>query len=410
LLPELIPICQQFHRAGVADVRVETRRALDKLRLQEIVKPGMTIGIPVGSRGIRHICIILQEAIQYVRALGAQPIAIAAMGSHGGGTSEGQLEILHSLGITEAQLGVAIHVGVEVDEIGRTTDGTPVFIDSTLCRCDGVLLINRIKPHTSFRGPIESGLLKMMVVGCGKRQGAQCFHSQGVAELGRRLLEFGRMALGRLPVLGGIAILENQADETAEVIGVPTAQLIETEERLLKRARKLMPRLPVDGIDLLIVDVMGKNFSGTGLDTNVIGRSGILGGADEEPKIKRIAVLDLSAQSHGNANGVGLVDLVTRRLVDRIDFASTYLNCLTVMALERAKIPITLDTDWAVIETGLRTAGSPSAPRIARIKNTLEIADLLVSPALVDNALSMSGVKVMGISQPWGFDASGNLF
>jgi len=410
MLPDLIPVRQRFGATQVADVPEAVRLALDALHLARRIVPGMTVGIPAGSRGIRNIPVILREAVRYVRSLGAQPFVVAAMGSHGGGTAQGQRAVLSGLGITEEGVGAPIRTDVDAEVVGHAADGTPVYFDRNLRHMDGILVINRVKPHTSFRGSVESGLVKMLVVGCGKPPGAKLFHSLGAAELGPRLREFGAISLAKLPIIGGVAILEDQAEETADVVPVALEGFMETESRLLERAWQLMPGLPVTELDLLVIDRIGKEYSGTGMDTNVIGRARIEGVPEAGPAIRRIVALDLSDASHGNANGVGLADLVVRRLVNKIDFPTTYLNCLTATFLERAKIPITLDSDRAAIAAALQTIGSPTAPRIARIRNTLELEHLLLSPAALGALRPGASIEVSGDAMPWPFDAHDNLF
>ena len=410
MLPPMVPIRQSLDVERLHDVTGAMRQTLCKLELAQKVTPGMRVGIPVGSRGIRDIVAIVREAARFVKALGAQPVVVAAMGSHGGGTVEGQLHILHSLGIREESIGAPVLGSVDAEEVGRTADGTPVYFDRVLLGCDGLLVINRVKPHTSFRGPLESGLVKMLVVGCGKPVGARQFHRFGAAELGSRLVEMGQILVNRLPILGGIAILENGREETADLVPVYPETFIQQEQEILERARQLLPRLPVRDLDLLVVDEMGKNISGTGMDTNVIGRIGLPGVPDAGPRVKRVVVLDLTAESHGNANGMGLADLVTRRFASKVDFNATYLNALTTTFVERAKLPITLESDREVVETALRTIGSPPSPRIIRIRNTLELERMLVSPAVLQELAGRPDIQVESDPRPWGFDAAGNLF
>lgn len=410
MLPDLIPIRQHIGGEVIRDIPGAMQAALQALELDKRIKPGMRVGIPAGSRGIKHIAVMLREAVRHVRTLGAEPVVVAAMGSHGGGTPEGQREVLHSLGITESHLETPLHTAVDAAEVGCNPDGTPIYFDRVLLGCDQLLVINRVKPHTSFRGEIESGLVKMLVVGAGKSAGARLFHSLGPGELASRLLEFGQALLNRLPVAGGVAILEDPSADPAELVPVHPEGFIEQEKQLLARARALLPRLPVEELDLLVVDQMGKNFSGTGLDTNVVGRSGIPEMPLNSPRVKRLVILDLSEGSHGNANGVGLADLVTRRLVNKIDFRATYINTITVTTLDRAKIPITLDTDREVLETALRTVGSPPSPRVARIRNTLELEILSVSPAVLQELTGNPRIEVLGAPAPWLFREDGNLF
>lgn len=406
-MPDLIPIRQAVTAPTLPDTAAAMEQALVALRLDRRVQPGMRIGIPAGSRGICQILLLLRVIVEHVRALGAEPVVVTAMGSHGGGTSEGQVEVLTSLGITEAALGAPVVGNAEATVVATAPGGEPVWFDRVLAGCDGLVVLNRVKPHTSFHGPLESGLTKMLVVGCGKPEGARQFHSLGAPRLSGRLREFGAMLLERLPVLGGVAVLENGREEIADLVPVLPAAWFETEEHLLDRARALLPRLPVDRLDLLVVDEMGKNIAGTGMDTNVIGRIGIRGVPDVGPQVERIVVLDLSEGSHGNANGMGLADFVTRRLANKVDFAATYLNTLTATFVERAKLPIVMESDREAILTALRTLGNPTAPRIIRIKNTLELEHLLVSPSVLPG---LEGTAVEGAPVPWLFSPQGDLF
>lgn len=406
MLPALVPFRQAFPAPAVADLAGAIDQALFALQLKERVKPGMRIGIPVGSRGITQIDLLLRRTVSHVRQLGAEPVVVAAMGSHGGGSSSGQRAVLAGLGITAEGVGAPILAGTEVAVLGTDAVGEPVYFDRILAGCDGLLVVNRVKPHTSFHGPLESGLTKMLVVGCGKAEGARQFHARPPARLSERLVQVGTFLLGRLPILGGLGVLENGYGEVADLVAVQPSGWIEQEQGLLERARALQPRLPVDHLHLLIVDEMGKEIAGTGMDTNVIGRTGIRGVEASGPQIDRIVVLDLSAGSHGNANGMGLADLTTQRLASKVDFAITYLNTLTATFVERAKLPIVLKSDREAIEAALRTIGTPSEPRIIRIKNTLTLERFLVSPALLPQ---LTGDQVDGEPIPWAFDEAGNL-
>jgi len=407
----MIPVTQHFPDVKVDDVEAAMWSALDSLCLAAKVRPGMRVAITAGSRGIANIPVILRTTARYLKALGAVPVMVAAMGSHGGGTAEGQLEVLASLGITPDTVECEVVGGVEVVELGRTAGGLAVYFDTFAARCDGVLVINRVKAHTSFHGPLESGLVKMMVVGLGKPAGAAQFHRLGPGRLSHALEEIGRVILEKMPILGGVAVLENGREETAALVPVEPGDMIEREKELLIRSKELLPRLPVKELDLLIVEEMGKNISGTGMDTNIIGRVGILGVPDGDPAIQRIAVLDLSEQSHGNANGMGLADFITRRFRERIDFRATYLNTLTATFVQRAKMPIVLDTDREVIATALQTLGNPPPDRVKaiRIRNTLMLEHIWVSPAVWEEIKALPYVEATGPARPLAFDEAGNL-
>jgi len=311
-LPKMFCIKQSFPRPQVIDSAEATRDELTKLRLDQKIRIGQKIGITVGSRGIQNLLPILRTAVDFIRVLGGEPYLLAAMGSHGGGTESGQKEVLDSLGITEEALGATVLTCADCRVITHTSGGLAVFIVNSALQMDGILVVNRVKTHTSFKGIVESGLVKKLVVGLGGPKGAQQFHSFGPAELPRLLVEIGESILAQLPILGALGIVENAYEETAVIKGIERDNLIAEESKLLQYSKSLMPSLPVDNIDLLIVQEIGKNFSGTGMDTNIIGRARIQGILEpESPSIKRIAVLDISEESHGNASGIGLADFVT---------------------------------------------------------------------------------------------------
>lgn len=385
--------------------------ALAALRLPEKIQPGMRIAVPAGSRGIAGIPLLLRTAVRYLKSLGAAPVVVAAMGSHGGGTAPGQRHVLRSLGITPESVETEVRGGVAVVELGQTAGRLPVCCNALAAGCDGILVINRVKAHTSFHGPLESGLVKMLVVGLGGPVGAARFHSLGPGRLAAALVEIGSFLVEWLPILGGVAVLENGREETAALVPVGPQDLIEQEPALLVRSKELLPRLPVSALDLLIVDEMGKNISGTGMDTNIIGRMGIHGVPDGAPDVQRIVVRDLSAGSHGNANGMGLADFITHRFRDRIDFAATYLNTLTATFVGRARMPIALESDLAVIAAALGTLGRPAkdAVRIIRIRNTLQVEHLWVSPAVWAEIKGFDHIEAVGDPEDWLFNNTGNL-
>lgn len=384
--PAMYCVKQTFPRPRLTDIPAATRAELANLQLDQKVRPGDKIGITVGSRGIQNLAPILSTTVDFITELGAVPFLLAAMGSHGGGTETGQKEVLDSLGITEETMGAKILTCGDCRIITRTQSGLPVFIVESALLMDGILVVNRIKTHTSFKGTVESGLVKKLVVGLGGPQGAQQFHGFGPGELPRLLVEIGETILAKLPILGGIGIVENAYEETAVIKGIDTNNLIAQESELLQHSKILMPSLPVDSIDLLIVREIGKNFSGTGMDTNIIGRARIHGVPEpEKPCIKRIAVFDISEESHGNATGLGLADFVTRKLVNKIDRQATYLNCLTSTFVTRAAIPMYFDTEEKLMEAALYSLSSilPDKLRIVIIPNTLFLMECLVSEALL---------------------------
>jgi hypothetical protein len=406
-LPKMYRLRQSFPRPKVDDISGAVRKELAALRLGETIRTGQKIGITVGSRGIQNLLPILKACLDSVRELGGLSYLVAAMGSHGGGSEQGQKDVLDSLGVTEGNLGAPVVTCAECQTIAHTPGGLPVFVLKSALALESILVVNRVKTHTSFKGLVESGLLKMLAVGLGGPEGARQFHGFGPAELPRLLLQIGEVVLNTLPVLGGLAIVENAYEETALIRTIPGKDMIHQESELLEYSKSLMPSLPVDDIDFLIIQEMGKNFSGTGMDTNIIGRARIHGVPEpEKPSIKRIAVLDLSKESHGNATGIGMADFVTRRLVDRMDRQATYLNCLTSTFVVRAAIPMYFDTEQELVNAALSSlSGIPShALRIIIIPNTLFLSECLVSEALVEEVQGKHGMELASKPEEFAFD------
>src|SRR5271165_53148 len=306
-LPQIARVHRRYQQPAVADRVAATCEAIKRSRLATRLAPGSRVAITAGSRGIRGIDQILRAAALTVRSLGCDPFVVAAMGSHGGGTAHGQAALLEELGVTEAALGCPIRSSMETVELGTNSFGLPIHFDQSAFSADGIILVNRVKPHTSFTGRYESGLLKMLTIGLGKRQGAAQVHKLGLPGLKTMLPEVGAFLLARTPVCLGLAILENALEHTARIVAVEPEELLEVEPRLLDQARELMGRLPFDQIDVLIVGELGKNYSGTGLDPNVIGRQRVETMPDlPRPIVTRLAVLDLSVETRGNATGIGL--------------------------------------------------------------------------------------------------------
>jgi hypothetical protein len=397
----------------VDDIEETVSRELESIEIGSLIKAGLHIAITAGSRGIPGIERILRHLVRLLRENGAKPFLIPAMGSHGSGTAEGQLEILETLNITEETVGAPIISSMEVIEIARSSYGFPVLVDKHASGADGIVVVNRIKPHTEFEGPIESGLLKMMAIGMGKHKGCLEVHKQAVHYGYREVIpEIGRVIIEKLPVLFGVGIVENIYDETAFIKAVLPSRLFAEEERLLAEAKRLMARLPFDKVDVLIVDEMGKNISGTGMDSNVIGRIMFIGEKEpENPKITRIVVLDLTEESHGNAIGIGLADYTTQRLVNKIDHVATTTNAVAGMTPEKGRIPIALKTDKEAVEAAFTTIGAvdPEEVRVVHIKNTLEIAELDISEALLDEVKGREDLKLVEELGPLSFDKEGNL-
>ncbi|NWF79708.1 MAG: DUF2088 domain-containing protein [Chloroflexi bacterium] len=405
-LPPLYRVRQRWTSQPIADVSAAVGAELERLGLRERISCGQRIAITAGSRGIRDIVSITRAAVDWLRAAGATPFIVPAMGSHGGATAAGQLKLLAALGISEARMGCPIHSSMEVVQVGSIADGTPVYMDRIAYEADGVLVINRVKAHTSFDGPIESGLAKMCTVGLGKRQGAETIHRTAVYGLKHQLVPMARVMIATGKILGGLAIIEDAREQTTDLVGLPPAEIGGAgEAALLARSKQLMARLPFHQIDVLVVDELGKNISGTGMDTNVIGRLPIPGEPPPAtPVINVIVVLDLSEATQGNANGMGLADITTARLASKVDFHATYVNVLTagLVGLCKGGLPITLPTGHAAVATAVKVCGraDPAAARLVRIKNTLLLEELLVSPALLPEVAAHPDLELLGPA-PW---------
>ena len=415
-LPRILRVRQNFALTPTLDLRATLGVEFEKLRPR--IQPGARIAVGVGSRGITHLAEIVAIVLEQLRAAGAQPFIIPAMGSHGGATPEGQCEVLASYGITEAAMGVPIRASLEVRQFGTTGDGVPVFCSTEALAADGIVLVNRIKPHTDFFGTLGSGLLKMSVIGLGKRTGATAMHL-AATQFGyeRTIRAMAGVLLQNAPVLGGVAILEDQFHDTARLLVIPREEMETAEDALLAEARALMPLLPFDEIDLLIVDRIGKNISGAGMDPNVINRS-IHGydslpmrGERTAPFIRRIFVRGLTPETHGNAIGIGMADGTTARFIREMDARVTAINSLTALTPQSAKIPIAFDTDREAIERMLASLplADPRSAKIARIADTLSLAEMEISEPLWNEVRERSALTPLSAPHEVSFDADGNL-
>ena len=411
-LPSIARVRQGIRQPALADVVAATDDVIRRSRLAARLARGSRVAITAGSRGICGIDRILGAAARTVRSLGFEPFVVASMGSHGGGTAEGQKALLAELGVTEATAGCPIQSSMDTAVLGTNSFGLPIHLDRNAFEADGIILLNRIKPHTSFTGRYESGLLKMLSVGLGKRQGAAQVHKLGLPGLRRLIPELGAFLLEKAPVALGVAILENAREETARIVAVEPEDILELEPKLLDEARTLMARLPIDQIDVLIVGELGKNYSGTGLDPNVIGRQRVETMPDlPRPVITRLAVLDLSRETRGNALGIGLADLTTLRLVRGIDPTPMRVNSLTSNFLTRARVPLALPNDRDVIAASLETCWriDQQAARMVLIPNTLELSTLWVTQALETEVLAHGDLSFETEFRPIPFDAHGDL-
>ncbi|HBB17906.1 MAG TPA: [Fe-S]-binding protein [Syntrophus sp. (in: bacteria)] len=411
--PDMIRLRQTFDRTMVADIPGAVLVELKKLSLEKRVRPSQRIALTGGSRGIANIALILKTVVDYLKSLGARPFIFPAMGSHGGATAEGQTAMLAHYDVTETFTGAPVLSSMDTMKISSTEDGVPVFIDRNAFEADGIIVVNRIKPHTKFKAPIESGLMKMMAIGMGKQKGAEYYHKAAIQHtFAKIIVDAGREVLKKAPILCGLGLVENGYDQTALIAALLPDELEEREKELLVLAKEMMPRLPFNDIDLLIIDEMGKDISGTGIDPNVTGRNrDILGVFPHPVNAKRLFVRDLTPSSDGNANGIGFADLTTKRLVDKIDRVSTYMNCITAISIEKAAIPMYFETDRECIEVALGSVGliPPERSRIVRIKNTLQLDEVEVSEIYKDEILNRRDLEILEGPRPMSFDAQGNL-
>ena len=412
--PKMCDLIQTFDTPRVADIAATVREQMQSLQLEKVIRPGQTVAIPAGSRGIANIGLILREIAAYFSALDALPFVVPAMGSHGGGTVEGQLRMLSSLGITEQSIGVPIRATMETVIVAQTSNGLPVHFDRYASEADHVFVVGRVKPHTRFVGPVESGLHKMMLIGLGKHEGAKVYHRgilsmsfpEIVAAVAERVLQVCR-------VCGGMAILENAEDETALIEAVKPEEFSRREPELLILANRWLPRLPFDDIDLLIVDRIGKNISGVGMDANVVGRkfNDHTATAQDQTRCRRILVRSLTNETYGNATGIGMAEFTTQRCVDQIDSESTRINCITGMHPEAAMIPITLPTDAAAVDSALQTIGmiEPENARVIQISDTLHLQRVRVSEAYFADVQKSTHLRLDGDPYDFPIDAAGSL-
>jgi hypothetical protein len=403
-LPLLYEVKQKLYDKRIGDIGTHIGKELEGLGRALDKLSGRSVAITAGSRGISGIGDIMRVLVEKIRERGGDPFLVTAMGSHGGATAEGQLEILSSIGITEGSVGAPIRATMDTRKIGETPDGYPVYLDKYALEADHIVVVNRISKHTDFTSDIESGLMKMMVVGLGNKAGAEVVHSRGTWGLKNMIKPMAREVMKKAPVIFGVAILENGYGEIADIIPLLPEEIEEREKELLAEAKRNRPRLPFSEIDVLVVDFIGKEISGTGLDTNVIGRMMIRGEPEpENPDIKIIVVLDISDASHGNAIGTGLADMITRRLFEKIDFRKTYTNLLVSGFLERGKIPLVFDTDEEAVEEaiGLIRWKERKDVRLVRIRDTKHLDTIWISEALLEEAKANPSLRVTGRTRRW---------
>ena len=409
-IPELVKVKQSFDRTSLEDIEDTLYREIKTEKIMSRIHPGQSIAVAVGSRGINHHGLITKTVVSVLKELGADPFIVASMGSHGGATVEGQKSILDGYNITEEYCGCPVKIGTEVSLIGYTDDSKPVYIDKFAAEADGIVLINRIKPHTAFRGPYESGLMKMMAIGLGKQKGAEICHAAGFENMAENIPKFGNAVLKNSNVIFGLAILENAYDETRELIALTSEEIPVKEPELLERAMSYMPKILPSCTDLLVVGRIGKNYSGDGMDPNISGTFATKC-ASGGVKSQRVAVLDITEESHGNGVGFGMADVSTKKAADKFDPEMSYPNALTCLVSQVVKIPMIFDNDRLCIQAGIKLCADVdySDVRVIYVDNTLQLENIYVSKNMVEEVRDIPGVTIDGDSMPLKFNDEGNV-
>ena len=407
-LPKVYKVKQKFEKEKIDDVRGDLIKKLNAKSWD--IKKNQKIAITAGSRGISHYELLLKTIVDFVKSKGAIPFIVPAMGSHGGASAYGQEKMLKNLGIDKETMGCEIISSMEVVNIGYAHDNLPVYIDKNAYRADGIIIFNRVKMHTSFRGKYESGLIKMISIGLGKRKGADAIHAERFEHMADNILACAKVSLEKLNIIGGVCTIENGYDEVADIFVLDKNEILQKEPQILQKSKSLMPRIYLDDIDVLIVKEIGKNISGTGMDTNVIGRFHTKA-ASGGPNITKVGILDLSNESLGNANGVGLADFATKKLYNKINFDYTYLNALTSTEPNSIKLPMILDNDELVIKACAKTCGILDSNKIKLviIENTKNLNELYMSKVAYDSVVEKNKVEIISNEKEISFDEEGNL-
>lgn len=410
--PDMALVKQKLESSGISNLPETVMSVLSDLPVSNMVHPGETVAVAIGSRGINRIDSVALNCLGFLKELGLKPFIVPAMGSHGGGTTEGQVAVLAKLGITESSMGVPVYPDMDVAPVDRLSNGLNIFLSKRALEADHIVVINRVKSHTKFSADIESGICKMLTIGLGKATGAAEYHRCSVEHTFGIIEDAARVILKQCKILFGLSLIEDGYGKLARVEAVLPESLIEREKKLLMKATGMMARIPFDDLDVLIIDFFGKNISGIGMDSNVTGRHrDIVGDFYRTPNAKRIFVRDLSPGSDGNGNGIGLADITTKRLVDALDLKKTYLNAVTAISLEKAAIPMHFDTDRQCLDVCIKTVGleSTEKARIIRIKNTASLELLQVSKTLEQAVISNPSLERITPWEPIRFDQDENL-
>ncbi|MCZ8520266.1 MULTISPECIES: lactate racemase domain-containing protein [Paenibacillus] len=409
-VPQVVRIRQKFDGTKLENPAEDLKRELGKPGAIDTIKPGMQVAVAVGSRGVANIDALTKTTIDAIKEAGGHPFIVPCMGSHGGATAEGQRDVLHHLGVTEEAMGAPIRSTMEVVKIDELPNGLPVYVDKYASVADAIVVINRVKPHTAFRGRIESGIMKMISIGLGKQKGAEACHQLGFKYMAENVPAMARIMLDKLPIFFGVAVVENAFDETCIVEVLPAADIEEREMVLLEAAKARLPKILFDQIDVLVIDYIGKNISGDGMDPNITGRYPTPY-AHGGPDVSKMVVLDLTHETNGNANGVGTADFTTQRLVDKTDLPATYANGLTSTVCAPTKIATTLANDELAIKAAVKTCNilDYTKCRMVRIQDTLHLGEIEISVNLLEEAKLHPDIEILTEPYDLQFNAEGNL-
>lgn len=396
-LPKMVKVEQKFYAPELADVASEVHKVIDQANVLDRVTKGDRVAIAVGSRGVADIEILVREVVKVVKSVGGTPFIVPAMGSHGGASGEGQKEVLEDLGVTEEFVGAPIIASMAVVKVGELPNGLPVYVDKHAYEADHIVIINRIKAHTAFRGPVESGLLKMLTIGLGKQKGAEAAHLYGFEHMAEHVPEMAKIILKNVNFLFGLGSIENAYDHVAKIVALPAERIIAEEPDLLLEAKDIMAKLMFKEIDVLVVDEIGKDISGDGMDPNITGRYATpyaTGG----PDVKRIVVLGLTKKTHGNANGLGMADVTTKDVFDSIEWHKGFANSLTSTVTNVVKVPMFMETKELAVKAAVKVCNSfdMNTVRIVRIKNTLDIKEIWVSESLLEEIKDKNDFEILG--------------
>lgn len=410
-VPKMAKVKVNFDNNKIDDLGAVLSKKLQQEAIINKIQPGMEIALAVGSRGLDRIVELTAVTVQFLKDLGAKPFIVPSMGSHGGATAEGQRAVLEHLGVTEQSVGAEIRSSMEVVKIGELPNGLPVYVDKYASEADGIVVINRVKPHTAFRGPVESGIMKTISIGLGKQKGAEACHQMGFKYMAENVPAMAKIIMEKTPFLFGVATVENAFDKVAVVEVLTPKEVIEKEPDLQKQAKSLLPKLFFDQLDVLLIDEIGKNISGDGMDPNITGRYPTPY-ASGGPDVNKMVVLDVTPQSEGNANGVGTADFTTQRLLDKMDREGTYANGLTSTVCAPTKIATTLPNDKMAIQAAVKTCNilDFNNVKLVRIKNTLVLSEIEVSEPLLQYVKQHPNMEQISDLYDFSFDENGNLF